>query len=242
MPREYDIKWTANQRKRLDSAVRRYNNAVRRAERNPLLPQFLPDEVRYKDLKASITNRRALNNTVNRLLRATRKGAFDLLRLESGDIVTRYERREAQILHAVNERRKAGEARRKGIDTSKPVETLAEAAAHPSKMPQTKKGIERFIKNMSRRLYASDLDRMRRWKANYMKAMDSVFGGFSEFDERVQFLSSAIDSAFENGFAVFEEAMNKAPDIKYIYDPITRKVKMETIFEYWARYADAGSY
>ena len=44
---------------------------------NPANAQFMPEPVSYKEVKAEIKSARVLNNTVARLLRATRKGALD---------------------------------------------------------------------------------------------------------------------------------------------------------------------
>ena len=91
--------------RKLNSAVRRYNNAIRRAVRNnPLAELYLPKEVSYKDVKASITTARALKNTVNRLTRITRPKALEPVQQQDGSIVNRYERHEFAVLRSVRER------------------------------------------------------------------------------------------------------------------------------------------
>ena len=55
MQREPKIKWTESQRSRLNSAVRKHNNAIRRAMRaNPANARFMPEPVSYKEVKAEI--------------------------------------------------------------------------------------------------------------------------------------------------------------------------------------------
>ena len=83
---------------------------------NPANAQFMPEPVSYKEVKAEIKSARVLNNTVARLLRATRKGALDLTTVGEGGIATRYEVREFQIAKAVNERRKSLRRKKLGID------------------------------------------------------------------------------------------------------------------------------
>lgn len=105
MSREYRISWNRNQLRKLNSAVRRYNNALRRAAKaDPLAHIYLPQEVSYKELKSSITTARALKNTVNRLTRVTRPKALEPVQQQDGSIVTRY--REARIRRA---EKRAGE-------------------------------------------------------------------------------------------------------------------------------------
>ena len=120
MPREYNIAWTDSQRKRLNSAVRRYNNAIRKAAKsNPSAAEFLPPEVKYQEVKSNITTSRALNNTVNRLNRITKPRALELVRQDDASITTRYERREYSILRSVRERAKSMRAKRLGIQQPK---------------------------------------------------------------------------------------------------------------------------
>ena len=88
MSQEYGISWNENQLRKLNSAVRRYNNALRRAAKaDPLAHIYLPQEVSYKELKSSITTARALKNTVNRLTRVTRPKALEPVQQKDGSIV-----------------------------------------------------------------------------------------------------------------------------------------------------------
>ena len=116
MSREYRISWNENQLRKLNSAVRKYNNALRRAAKaDPLAHIYLPQEVSYKELKSSITTARALKNTVNRLTRVTRPKALEPVQQQDGSIVTRYERHEYAVLRSVRERKKSMRAKAEGV-------------------------------------------------------------------------------------------------------------------------------
>lgn len=240
MARDYNISWNKNQTKQLNSAVRKYNNALRRAARaNPAASEFLPSEVTYKDVKSSITNARALKNTVNKLNRATRKGALNLTRLNDGSVVTNYEMNEFRILRSVRERNRAMTARRKGIEPPKKgsAGNLKQAAA----TPDTRKAktfnastIKRFIETTEREMNKSSYDKARRYFNNYKNALKNVFGGYEDFDHDVEVIMDIIKSYRVSNFDEMIDAIDNAPDIQFIYDPLTREAKMAKLMEYWS--------
>lgn len=241
MARDYNISWNKNQTKQLNSAVRKYNNALRRAARaNPEISEFLPSEVSYKDVKSSITNARALKNTVNKLSRATRKGAMNLVRLDDGSVTTAYEMNEFRILRSVRERNRAMTARRKGI-TPKPKQgsagTLSQAAATPDGRKAksfSANTIKRFIETTEREMNKSSYDKMMRYFHNYRQALRNVFGGYSDFDHDLEAIDKIIKSFRVADYEDMMHAIDNAPDIQYIYDPLTREAKMNHIMEYWS--------
>lgn len=239
MPREYNISWNADQRARLNSAVRRYNNALRKASRqNPMASAFLPPEVSYKDLKAEITTSRALKNTVNRLSRIHVPNALDVVQQADGSITTRYERREYSIIRSVRERAKAQRAKREGI--SQPERgragNLKQAALSPDKRPLksiSARQIRRFIETQTREINMSKADRARRYYSNYMKALRTVYGGYDEFDGDIDYIEEVIIDMAGNDFERLFKAISEAPDIEYIYEPQAREAKLNRVLDYW---------
>lgn len=239
MPREYNISWNAAQRSRLDSATRKYNNALRRAARQyPDNAQFLPAQASYKELKQSITTARALNNTVNRLLRATRPGALDLVQQADKSIITAYERKEFAILRSVRERQKAMRARQLGVQQPKAgrAGTLTQASLSPDKRPVagfSAGALRRFIQTQERKINMSNVEKAQRYFRNYTSALQSVFGGFSEFDPQIEYIEDAIINLAGRDFDALRTAIDEAPGIDYIYEPLEREAKLQKIVDYW---------
>lgn len=243
MPREYNIAWTDSQRKRLNSAVRRYNNAIRKAAKdNPSSAEFLPPEVKYQEIKANITTSRALNNTVNRLNRITKPRALELVRQADASITTRYERGEYSILRSVRERAKSMQAKRLGIQQPKGrMGSLEQAKLSPDKRPigsLSSNAIRRFIENMAREINMSRRDKARRYYSNYMRAMRNVFGGFEDYDEIIDRIEEVILNMAEKDLEQLFGSIDEAPDIEYIYEPQAREDKLKRIYEYWTGYYD----
>lgn len=206
--------------------------------KNPLAKDFLPQEVKYQDLKAEITTARALKNKVNSLLRITRPRALEFVRQDDGSLVTRYERREFSILRSVRERRKSMEAKAKGLEQpSSGIGVLEQASASRDKRPIgsfSAKSLRRFIETQERIMNTSSWEKAKRYMKNYMAALKTVFGGYSEYDSKIKMIEEKIGTMTRRRmFDDLKDAIDHAPSVDYIYDPLTREAKMENIMEYW---------
>lgn len=224
--------------RKLNSAVRRYNNAIRRAvQNNPLAELYLPDEVTYKEVKASITTARALNNTVNRLTRITRPKALEPVQQQDGSIVTRYERHEYAVLKSVRERKKSMRAKAEGVvQPTAGAGNLKQAALSRDTRPVSTLGagaIRRFIETQSRQLNMSNEEQVRRCYTNYMKALWSVFGGFPEHDADIEHIEETILTMARDDWKALVKVIEDSPSISYIYGPQEREAKMKKILGYW---------
>lgn len=224
--------------RKLNSAVRRYNNAIRRAVRNsPLAELYLPKEVSYKDVKASITTARALKNTVNRLTRITRPKALEPVQQQDGSIVTRYERHEYAVLKSVRERKKSMRAKAEGVvQPTAGAGNLKQAALSRDTRPVSTLGagaIRRFIETQSRQLNMSNEEQVRGYHTNYMKALWSVFGGFPEHDADIEHIEETILAMARDDWKALVKAIEDSPSISYIYGPQEREAKMKKILDYW---------
>lgn len=238
MRREYRVSWNDNQLRKLNSAVRRYNNALRRAAKaDPLARIYLPQEVSYKELKSSITTARALKNTVNRLTRVTRPKALEPVQQQDGSIVTRYERHEYAVLRSVRERKKSMRAKAEGVvQPTAGAGNLKQAALSRDKRPLSKLGagaIRRFIETQSRQLNMSNEEQVRRYYTNYMKSLWSVFGGFPEHDADIDHIEEIIMTMARDDWKGLVKAIEDSPGISYIYGPQERETKMKKILGYW---------
>lgn len=210
---------------------------------NPANARFMPELVSYKEVKAEIKSARVLNNTVARLLRATRKGALDLTTVGEGGIATRYEVREFQIAKAVNERRKSLRRKKLGIDygqTLGRMGTLQQNNLLPDKRTArdfSPTALKRFIKRYEELSAMSSYERLNRYYKNYIKGLDTVFGGYSEFDAAISQIARKIESMMKSdagNLMEFFESGDELLNIEYIYAPEDRADKMGYILDRWA--------
>lgn len=236
--REYKIKWTESQWRRLAGAVRSFNNAVRKAKAaDPNASVYLPSEVDYHSLKAGITTARALKNTVNRLKRASAPGALEPVRQEGGGIVTKWERKEFAILKSVRERRKAAEKRKlKEAKRKYNLGSYKQARLEPDRRKGSElseKGLRRFIETQTIELAKSSRERAERYFENYITALGKVFGGFAEYDEGVSRIKETIRDGIESGLPDMDEWLENSPALEFVYDPYERAMKMDVLTDYW---------
>lgn len=90
------INWKQGDFVRLGRAVSQFNKKINKlqAEENKL---YLPETINYAEAKENITTRRELNRLINSLRRFQREGAEDLYTTQSGEEITKWERRELGI-------------------------------------------------------------------------------------------------------------------------------------------------
>ena len=90
------INWRHGDFIRLGQAVAKFNKKINelQAEENKL---YLPETISYTEAKENITTRRELNRLINSLRRFQREGAEDLYTTQSGEEITKWERRELGI-------------------------------------------------------------------------------------------------------------------------------------------------
>lgn len=93
---ESQIKWKRGDLISLGRAVSQFNRKINQlqAEENKL---YLPDTINYQEAKENITTRRELNRLINSLRRFQKEGAEDLYTTQSGETITKWERRELGI-------------------------------------------------------------------------------------------------------------------------------------------------
>lgn len=81
---------------------------------------------------------------------------------------------------------------------------------------------------------ASSWEKARRYMNNYRAALKTVFGGFPEYNSKIEEIEKKIKSMTRRRrYDDVMDAIDNAPSIDFIYDPLTREAKMEKIMEYW---------
>lgn len=232
MAKEYRITWTDKQKAALKSAVRKYNYAVRKAKAaNPAFARLIPEPVKYQDVKAEILTARQLRNKVASLERAKAPRAFEFVKQREG-FVTRYERREYTIVKAVRERRKAAELRKDPLVPGK-LATLKQAALMPDKKKAgglTREQMLRYVKTQSKMLYEPKFVSVARWRDNYIKAMKSEYAGLGSTDEGVLEIERIMRAKDPEEL---EALLEGAPEITFIYDPVAKQYKIDTLLDYF---------
>lgn len=80
---------------KLSYAIRKFNEKIRELE--GIEKEFAPEILNYQEVKERITTRREFNRVINSLKRFTREGQENILTLDSGENISKWERHELNL-------------------------------------------------------------------------------------------------------------------------------------------------
>lgn len=183
------INWRHGDFIRLGQAVAKFNKKINELNREEK-KLYLPETINYKEAKENITTRRELNRLINSLRRFQKEGAEDLYTTQSGEEITKWERRELGIQSRIaqtrlqNELKTLNEPTESGFSRVQMGSLRAreiEAQIKNLKQIETKVGYEfnRLRERLSR-MGTSDYTMKKAivFRENYLKEMEK----YSHFD------------------------------------------------------------
>lgn len=231
MAKSYLIRWTKNDEKRLKHAVQLFNNKVKRLSRNKSKVNYLPNTIKYNELRSGIKSRSELNRKINSLSRFMKKGASDI-KYVNDEGITAWELREARIERSTAKRRYTKElqslqSRKKG---SKYYSKYSRASMGSKRVRE----LQAIIKNLGRleslkgeafydeikryhNIGTSDFDLKKEiiFQQNYFTMLQKCFGSLKNYKRLVKKLKTISPSAF---YSFLEKISEKYSDIKYMYE------------------------
>ena len=101
------IKWKKEDISNLRKAVNEFNRRI--SELESFGREVVPERLNYKDVKAEIYTRRELNRRINEMKRLNKSSMAQIIALDSGDLITRYELKQIQSAKKRAERRLVSE-------------------------------------------------------------------------------------------------------------------------------------
>lgn len=118
MAKQSKINWRKGDYISLGKAVSSFNKKINElnAEERKL---YLPENIEYSEIKQNITTRKELNRVINSLRRFQKQGAEDLYKTESGEEISKWERRELGIQSRIAQNRLKRELK----ELNKPLES-----------------------------------------------------------------------------------------------------------------------
>lgn len=235
MSKKYNIKWRDSDRKELATAVRKFNTKrTKLLKQVPELEDFLPKKASVKEIKDSVRTRRDFNNELKSLERFLAKGAEKPIVTKEGVKTTQYQKRELLIkVNAINARRRA-ELKKAAPSTEKgTMGTIRENNLLPKNADINKvkksdwaKYVE-SVEKQSKDRYLDD--RTVRYKENYLKGLENVFG---EKGIHIKQLASQL-----SGDVLMDMYYNDPVlQLDFIYDPLEMEVIIEAMEEHLQEY------
>lgn len=197
------IKWKQGDYVKLGKAVANFNKKIN-ALQNEENKLYLPENLKYNDLKSNIKTRKELNRIINSLNRFKKEGSEELYITEAGEQMTKWERRELGIQSRIAQMRLTKELS-KMDKVAKPYRTHREIEINAQlknlKSIEKKKGVELSrLKQRIKTVGTSDYV-MRKsiiFQENYLREMEK-YSGFANYDKLMEILK-----AIRNPISFFE--------------------------------------
>lgn len=178
------VTWTKTQNKKLQRAVKRWNDKIKREvkKNNKLLDVPSIKKLTVKDVKKDMTTINDLNRFLRQVDRAFRPGTFETITNDQGAVTTKWELNEIKLgLRRIN---KVREQMRSDLP-DKPEYYGTQTAVKKQIMPNRKVD----FKKQSRRSWALQVQSINKmgsdsyrgvlysnYKDNYLRSIDKVFG------------------------------------------------------------------
>lgn len=194
------IRWKRGDYIKLGKAVSEFNKEIEK-NKNVVDDLVLPEKIEYKELRDRIQTREGLNAYINSLKRIKLPGSFDVVSLENGEQITRYEKRELDsgrksVMSSLSNQIAELEQQTKsnyGIDSDIKLPNAFKS--------QKQKELERKLRDYKKlyKLTGKDFKRRARelginqtelqyrrsyiFRQNYMKVMREKYSDFENFDK-----------------------------------------------------------
>lgn len=234
MPRTPKIRWTKNQKKRLEKDVRRFNAKINRElKKNPQAIEYLPQKKSLSTLRKDIKTAKDLNRFHASVNRIFKPNVLKKVETEKGIKTTKYEVKEVRLqVNRINrerarEREIASVSKEKGTLSTVEQNSLNEKVFNLEKIKRS--DWEKYKEGTYKMSMASYTDwRNKRYKQVYIDTLDIL----GEYGDAVKEYIQGIDEE------LFHDAQYDDPilNINFISDPLEAQLIAEQIITHWEQY------
>ena len=168
------IKWKKEDISNLRKAVNEFNRRI--SELESFGREVVPKRLNYKDVKAEIFTRQELNRRINEMKRLNKASMVQLVMLDSGDLITRYELKQIESAKKRAERRLTSElagleATTSGLGNKRINEIKATLKSFEKLNKLSKSDFKRVQKRiMQEGLRDFEIKRAKQFQDNFIKA------------------------------------------------------------------------
>lgn len=245
MSRTSKIRWRKTDEEELSRIIRNYNSKISRIiKKEPFMETYLPQKLTKKEIKDKIYSRKDFNKEIAKIKRFSKRGSEKVVpNME----VTQYELNEFKIVFRNNEIRKKKELEKlmsenvmkgheKTLMNRHEMGNIKRFRLKPKKIESTlasiksKTDFSEFMESLEHEL--SDFYKEKRkdsFKNNYLKSVREVYGANNELYE-------LIDKMNLDTFVNIAGTDDLYLRIDFIYDPLAKQDKMNTILNTWNKY------
>lgn len=250
MSKKSNIRWRESDTAQLKRAVKNFNAKISyQLKKHPERAEYLPQKLKYKDVKANISTRSELNRQLHSLQRFQKRGAEKPVHGLRGVKTTEWEWKEYKTKERIDNARKTRELKKvqdeevkiggKGTGNKRAeMGTVKENSLKPSHKSidnMSQKEWELARKNIDNRLNEnyrnSKLEQMRE---NYIKGLTE--NGFLDFDDSIEFYIRNVD--LDTFFTITQT--DETGSFYFYKDPIAWETRREQIFKTWKTAFEKG--
>lgn len=229
------IKWTKGDAIRLGRAIAEFNRAIKELE-NEINKLYIPNTREYKQLKESIISRAELNRVIRSMKRfSSSEDSAALVTTESGEVLTRWEKKElsyarASALRRVNAELKKIETAEKPYrsdkqkDLEQEIQDLRDLFTFTGDKFDRKRNI--LLKKAS---YDYQYHRNLIYKTNYLNVIKR---DYKEYDN-YQILIDYMEKQDPSSFYLKSQSIGELDDLTLLSDQILAQNKFNRFVELW---------
>lgn len=207
MPRVSKIKWRDKDIKELQRLVKNFNAKISRVQKkDPSKAEFLPDKLKFKELKESIGTRAEFKRQLSTFKRFAQRGSEQLVTAPAGYQLTKFALKEAKEQTRILNIIKAKKRKRLELTPEKGVEAQLENLALRPRKFTLGKSREEFAKmeeSLKRQLSTlEDEKALQNYRDNYIKAILELGAKGSPIIEKIKNLDNKtlFDISVQNPF------------------------------------------
>lgn len=184
------IRWRKEDSIELQRAINSFNRNVRKLRREENKLDYLPDTVKYSDIRKDIISRKEFNRVISSLRAFSKKGAADIIETSSGQEITRWEYSEikkarTRAIKSLNvERIKIEQGLHNNLMGDKRIREIESTIKNLNELESTKGYDFKRISNRAKALGNLDLElqRAKVYKENYLNALEQM-SGYQNYDK-----------------------------------------------------------
>ena len=224
------IRWRKEDSIELQRAINKFNRNIKKLEKLDNIVDYLPSKVKYADLRQDINSRQDFNRIINSLRAFSKKGAAELVTLESGQITTKWQYHRANV--ARSRAIRTLQVKRISIENDPRAGLMGdariaeiEATIESLNKLETRKGYE-FKKSYERIIKIGDLDnelkKAVQYRRNYLDALEQMSG-------------------YDNYRMLYKKLLNIRDPFKF-FELLKKSTTLRDLFEYYKDKATAQTY
>lgn len=245
MGKSSKIRWRASDEKEIKRAIKNFNAKLYRIQKqNPEMLNYIPEKIKYSQLKNNIKTRKDLNKQLKYLTSFTQRGAEKLVKTKAGGIATQWDIDRIKEQDRIDNIKRA--KRRKEIGEKQVTVKNKPTGVKRKEMGKIKENEVKPRKRKIDNMKQSDFDTAK-------KLIDRKLRGSYDKERERQLLSNYIKALYNEGVSqdviniikrvpikklIDKVDLDEIATIDFIYTEENQKLRDKYLKEFWEEHAE----